>query len=33
MIATNDNMTNLQLEILKMFKYNLNDFQLVEVRE
>ena len=33
MIATNDKMTNLQLELLKMFKYDLNEYQLVEVRE
>lgn len=33
MIATNGKMTNLQLELLKMFKYNLNESQLVEVRE
>jgi hypothetical protein len=33
MIATNNKMTNLQLELLRMFKYDLNESQLVEVRE
>jgi hypothetical protein len=33
MIAANDKLTNMQLELLKMFKYDLNESQLVEVRE
>jgi len=33
MITTHDKMTNLQLELLKIFKYDLNENQLVEVRE
>lgn len=33
MIATNDKLTNMQLELLKIFKYDLNESQLVELRE
>ena len=33
MIATNDKMTNLQLELLKMFKYDLSESQMGELRE
>lgn len=33
MISANNKLTNLQLELLKIFKYNLNETQLVEVRE
>ena len=33
MIAASNKMTNLQLELLKIFKYNLPESQLVEVRE
>ena len=33
MIATNDKLTNLQLELLKMFKYDLSETQLLELRE
>ena len=33
MIAANDKLTNMQLELLKMFKYDLNESQLVELRE
>jgi len=32
MIAANDKLTNMQLELLKIFKYDLNESQLVEVR-
>ncbi len=33
MIVANDKLTNMQLELLKMFKYDLNESQLVELRE
>lgn len=33
MIATSNKMTNLQLELLKMFKYNLAESQLIELKE
>ncbi len=33
MIATSDKMTNLQLEIIKMFKYDLAESQLIELKE
>ena len=33
MIATKDKMTNLQLELLKMFKYDLSESQMGELRE
>lgn len=33
MIATNNKLTNLQLELLKMFKYDLGESQLVELKE
>ncbi len=33
MIATGDKMTNLQLELLKMFKYNLTESQLIELKD
>jgi len=33
MIAANDKLTNMQLELLKMFRYDLNESQLVELRE
>ncbi len=33
MIATGNKMTNLQLELLKMFKYNLDESQLMELKE
>lgn len=32
MIATNDKLTNMQLELLKIFKYDLNESQMVELR-
>ena len=32
MIATNK-MTNMQLELLKIFKYNLDESQLIELKE
>jgi len=33
MIAANDKLTNMQLELLKIFKYDLNESQLVELRD
>ena len=33
MIATSNKMTNMQLELLKMFKYNLEESQLIELKE
>ncbi len=33
MIATSNKMTNLQLELLKMFKFNLPESQVVELKE
>ncbi len=33
MIATGNKMTNMQLELLKMFKYNLDESQLIELKE
>ena len=33
MIAPNHKMTNLQLELLKMFNYNLADSQLIELKD
>jgi hypothetical protein len=33
MVAQNNKMTNLQLELLKIFKYNLAESQLVELKE
>ena len=33
MIASSDKMTNLQLEIIKMFKYDLAESQLIELKE
>ncbi len=33
MITTSNKMTNLQLELLKMFKYNLDESQLIELKE
>jgi hypothetical protein len=33
LIAQNNKMTNLQLEILKMFEYNLAESQLIELKE
>ena len=33
MITTGNKMTNMQLELLKMFKYNLDESQLMELKE
>ena len=33
MIVTENRLTNLQLELIKMFKYNLDEKQLMEVKE
>jgi hypothetical protein len=33
MILVNNKMSNIQLEILKMFKYNLAESQLIELKE
>ncbi len=33
MIVTGNKMTNLQLELLKMFRYNLEESQLIELKE
>lgn len=33
MTASNNKMTNMQLELLKIFKYNLEESQLIEIKE
>ncbi len=33
MIETGNKMTNMQLELLKMFKYNIDESQLMELKE
>lgn len=33
MITSGNKMTNMQLELLKMFKYNLEESQLIELKE
>ena len=33
MLSTNNKLTNLQLELLKVFQYNLDESQLNEVKE